>query len=272
MTATPQHISWLKDTGIEIVTSNGRTARLIEFQHISEDYAILSAWAKHFREHYCLDTKIDELRNGTGLSRAEYLKAIKFPDAGQPPGPSVRAGDFAEILVADYFEFLLNYIVPRTRYHDKFPNESEKGTDVLAFQLVSPEPWSPNDILFCVEVKAQFSGDKTKPCLQTAVTDSIKDQYRKAASLNAMKQRLKQRGDMYTAQIVERFQNLKDKPYKDFYAAAAFHCNSNYDEAVVKATVTNDHPNKNNLYLLVFKGNEMMNLIHHLYEIAANEA
>jgi hypothetical protein len=52
---------------------------------------------------------LDRLRQGTGLSRGEYLDQNKFPDAQGAPGPSIRSGDFAEILIADYIEFTLAY-------------------------------------------------------------------------------------------------------------------------------------------------------------------
>jgi hypothetical protein len=54
---------------------------------------------EHLRKHYCADYEIDVLRAGFGLERNEYLKTIKFPDERIRPGPSVRSGDFTEILV-----------------------------------------------------------------------------------------------------------------------------------------------------------------------------
>src|SRR6185437_4961816 len=128
------HINWLVDTGEVIVTSDGEKVKVFELQH-KNDQIILSAWANHFRNHYCLDEEIDILRNGTPFSRSEYLKSIKFPDQSAKPGPSIRSGDFGEILVADYLEFSLGYWVPRTRYANKtIRNESVKGCDILGFK------------------------------------------------------------------------------------------------------------------------------------------
>ena len=67
---------------------------------VPEDSPNISLWARTFRQHYCLDTEIDELREGTGLSRAEYLTELVFPDKSKAPGPSIRSGDFAELLIA----------------------------------------------------------------------------------------------------------------------------------------------------------------------------
>ncbi len=244
-----------------------------------EDKTILSAWAKHFREHYCLDKVLDEARAGTGLSRKQYLEQLVFPGKDVAPGPSTRAGDFAEILVADYFEYVQDWHVPRTRYRLKAsPNESTKGTDILAFQLTKKTnsngkvSHSPQDILMSVEVKAQFSGKKAAERLQEAVDHSAKDQFRKAMSLNAMKMRLRAEGDLAKVNLVERFQDLADKPYRSQYAAAAFHCTSNYAESAVSEVDVSKHPGKKNLSLLLVTGNTMMKLVNRLYEVAANEA
>ena len=273
---SPPHIQWLKDTGATLTTAAGQTVRVLELQH-KNDAVVLSAWAKHFREHYCLDSTLDQARQGTGLSRKEYLEQFVFPDQ-KPLGPSTRAGDFAEILVADYFEYLGGWTVPRTRYRYKaIPNESTKGTDILAFLLtkktdLDKKVYSTRDVLMNIEVKAQFSGAKAKARLQEAVDDSVKDQFRKALSLNAMKMRLLSDGDLANVKLVERFQNVADRPYQTRYTAAAFHCMCNYDNSAVTGVDISKHPEKGNLALLLVKGSTMMQLVNHLYEVAANEA
>ena len=103
-----QHIKkWLVKTDEILNTADGKTVKIWELQY-SQDNEILSSWAKHFRNHYCSDNQIDSLRSGTGLTRAEYLTQIKFPDSNRAPGPSIRAGDFGEILVA--FNFAIENI------------------------------------------------------------------------------------------------------------------------------------------------------------------
>lgn len=274
---SPPHTSWLEDTGQPLTTASGDQVQVLEFAHAA-DPNILKAWAKHFREHYCLDSALDEAREGTGLSREDYLKQLVFPDQTVAPGPSTRAGDFAEILVADYFEYVQGWKVPRTRYRMKSSaNESTKGTDVLAFRLTTKTDlkkrvYSPQDVLMCVEVKAQFSGRKAQPRLQHAIDDSAKDQFRKAMSLNAMKRRLQADADKASVELVERFQNLADRPYQARYTAAAFHCLSNFSDSAVTQSKTDGHPEKKRLSLLLIKGSSMMQLVNQLYEVAAHEA
>lgn len=113
--AAPQHIAWLTAAAEKLQTADGRPIKVLHLDHQPDD-AVLSAWAKHFRSHYCDDAKIDELRGGTPFTRAQYLEQLKFPDSKAPPGPSIRSGDFAELLIADYLEFLLAYWVPRPKY------------------------------------------------------------------------------------------------------------------------------------------------------------
>ncbi len=187
---TSEHTKWLVDTGERLKTADGKDIEVWEFQH-PNDEDVLSAWAKHFRNHYCFDSEIDYWRKGYKCSRAEYLNTIKFPDSKAAPGPSIRAGDFGEVLVADFLEYLLGYWVPRTRYGDKtIRNESTKGTDIIGFNIVKDGNASSKDKLAIFEAKTQFSGKKAKARLQDAVDGSAKDIARKAESLNAIKQRL----------------------------------------------------------------------------------
>jgi hypothetical protein len=197
---------------------------------------------------------------------------VKFP-GGTKPGPSIRAGDFGEIFVADYLQYIMNYWVPRTRYCDKaIRNESTKGCDVIGFKLFNQKSFSSKDTLAVYETKAKFSGNTPKNRLKDAVLDSMKDVRRKPESLNYIKQKLIQKGQLKRSLHVERFQNPEDKPYKEISGAVALFSTSCFDAKCVSNTNTSDHPNRNNLELMVIHGKEMMPLVHRLYRRAANEA
>ena len=246
--------------------------RVIELKHAKDD-AVLSAWAKHLRSQYCHDDQIDDLCRGTKLSRAEYLRTIKFPDECSAPGPSIRAGDFGEVLVADYLEFSLAYWLPRTRYDKKtVRNESTKGTDILAFKLVAFGRDDPKDALALFEAKAQFTGTSPSGRLQAAVEGSARDEIRQAESLNAIKQRLLDGGRSAEVQTVERFQNPEDRPYSEEYGAVALLSSSVFDQKDIAATTTATHPNASKLTLIVIHGPDLMPLVHELYRRAADEA
>lgn len=272
MQVTLSHIQWLKYTGKTLVTTEGKHIEMWEFDYCNDD-TILSEWARHFRNHYCLDNEIDYFRNGYGYNRAEYLNKIKFPDKSIAPGPSIRAGDFGEILVSDFLEFVLKYWVPRTRYSDKtIRNESTKGSDIIGFKIVNPSTPSHTDELTIFEAKTQFSGKKPTARLQDAIDDSIKDQLRKAESLNAIKQRLFYKGATQEADIITRFQNKEDRPYKEINGSVAIINSNLIDESMLINSKISHHPNKDNIILIVISGENLMELVTELYRRAADEA
>ena len=282
MSRTKKHIKWLVDTGERLNTADDKKVEVWEFQH-QDDENVLSAWAKHFRNHYCLDKDIDLLRGGQ--SRKDYLENIKFPNASSKLGPSIRAGDFGEILVADYLQFVLECWVPRVRWSAKVVrDESPKGSDVIGFKFQKENgEASPEDVMFVFESKTKFS-PSIKNRLQDAINDSAKDHLRIDESLNYTKQRLIERNEIDNAQMVERFQNPVDMPYKEINGAAALISDEYFDKnelaaadctKIPKSSKSKEffpHPNRDGLVLIVIKGPDMMDLVHELYRRAADEA
>lgn len=271
---TYPHTHWLAKSSRTLKSSDGVDISVYELKIGQTDANSLSAWAKHFREHYCLDTEIDKLRSGTGKSRAQYLTDLVFPDAKEAFGPATRSGDFAEILAADLLEDLLGYWVPRTRYGDKkVRNESPKGSDIIGLKIVHSGKPSKKDSLLACEAKAQLSGTSAKDRLQDAVNDSDKDQFRLAESLNATKRRLYDLGRDQDALRIERFQDPLGAPYTYEAGAAAILCNAVYAaKELAGNTDCSMHKTRNNLLLLVVHADQFMKIVHALYGRAANEA
>lgn len=269
----PSYLSFLKKCSGHLQTPDGRRIDVWEL-NVPSVGVELSEWASNFRQHYCSDSEIDDLRAGTGLSRAAYLNQLVFPDSTAAPGPGIRAGDFAELLVSDYVEHLLGFWVPRGKYSEKSSrNESIKGVDIVGFSVAAMATPSPTDTLLAFEVKAQLSGGKYDGRLQTAIDDSSKDYLRRAMTLNATKRRLRQAGQNDRALIVQRFQNLSDNPYIYRSGAAAVLSDLAYDETSLRElTKVAAHENSANLELIVIRGVNLMKLVHSIYERAANEA
>ena len=279
---TSTHTKWLVDTGKRLKTADGKEVEVWEFHHQKDD-AVLSAWAKHFRNHYCLDTEIDFLRGRR--SRRDYLANVKFPCKTSQLGPAIRAGDFGEILVSDYLQWLLGCWVPRVRWSSKVVrDESPKGSDVVGFRFHKKGGnTSAEDVLFVFESKTKFSASQNN-CLQNAINDSAKDHIRIDESLNFIKQKLFEKKKIKQAQRIERFQSPVDMPYKETYGAAAIISDECFDanelvaadcRKIPKSAKSKEsfyHPNVDNLVLLVIKGPDMMNLVHELYRKAADEA
>jgi hypothetical protein len=268
----PQHIQCLRKHKKSIITAEGKEVTLWELA-IPDEGALVSGWAKFFREHYCLDSEIDALREGTGFSRKDFLTNIIFPDVCTAPGPAVRAGDFAEILVSDSVEYVLGHWVPREKYAEKATrNESVKGVDILGFSLPEPSRPSPKDMLIAFEAKAQLTGSHYSDRLQAAIDNSSQDLVRRAYTLNATKRRLRAAGQIAQAQVVQRFQNISDRPYIFKSGAAAVLSETAFNEAEIGKSITSAHLNKENLDLLIIRGAELMDLVHALYKRAADEA
>ena len=246
-----------------ILTDEGQPVEVYELTDIEEP--AFREWANHFRQNYCNDSILDSLVSGTGMTKQEYLLSNKFPDARDGFGPGTRSGDFAELLIADYLEFTLGYYVHRERYKNKFNrNTSTQGTDVIGFKFHGSNP-SPEDEFVSFEVKAQASKTETKNRLQEAIKDSHKDAIRKGETLSALKQIYIEKGEYEKASQVERFQNRPDRPYQDKYGAAAVHDTTTYSEDNIKSVITG----KVNRWMIVIKRDNLMKLVHKLYEVAS---
>ena len=279
---TSEHLKWFVKTGEYVKTADGKDVDIWEFRH-EKDEAVLSAWAKHFRNHYCMDSDIDFLRGK--LPRSDYLTNIKFPCKTSKLGPGVRAGDFGEILVSDYLQWVLGYWVPRVRWSSKVVrDESPKGSDVIGFRFQKKgSEASVEDILIIFESKTKFSASKINR-LQDAINHSAKDHIRIDESLNYIKQKLFEKREIEQAQKIERFQSPIDMPYTEAYGAAAIISDECFDvnelsstdcRKIPKSAKSKEvfpHPNRDHLVLLVIKGSCMMDLVHELYRRAADEA
>jgi hypothetical protein len=267
----PGHLAWLSDTGERQTTRCGREIEIWALNP-REDDAILSRWARHFRQHYVPDNDLPVMVDGTGLSPADYLRTLVFPDAKETPGPSLRSGDFGEILVADYIEFLQGYWCPRElRYQDRWNrNDSTKGCDIIGFKFAT-EQAAHRDELFIFESKSGMTQTKAHR-LQDAIDDSAKDKVREGMTLNALKRRLLVKGELEQADRVKRFQNQAARPFRRVNGAAAILDQAVFADTDLAAADASAHPNGGNLRLIVIRGPLLMSLVHALYERAADEA
>lgn len=268
----PEHLDWLVDTGERQITACGREIEIWELNP-QENEAVLSAWAAHFRHHYISDADLPIMVAGTGLTNAEYLRQTLLPDRTQVPGPSLRSGDFGEILVADYIEYFLGYWCPRElRYQQRWNrNDSTKGCDVIGLKFAANGQISPYDELFIYETKSGMTVTANNR-LQDAIDDSNKDKLREAMTLNAMKQKYVTRGAMADALRVQRFQDMADRPFRRINGAAAILDQDVFEQTDLTAADASVHHNAANIRLIVIKGASMMTMIHALYERVADEA
>lgn len=265
-----QHIKLLRDTGKYLTTSDGIKVKIFKLLKIPNE-KILSIWAKHIRNQYCPDIEINALIKGTGLTNKEFLKKYIFPDEKVPPGPSIRAGDFGELLITDYVEFILNFYVPRIRFKYKGRNRSIEDTDIIGFKIINKSIKNNKDTLLTFEVKAAFQNRNLK-VFQEAINGSKKDwNWRKAISLYSIKRKLIIENKPIEANIVERFQDKTGNPYIEISGAAAIISNHVFSKEIITKVNAIGHPNSR-LYCILIKGNQLMELTNLLIQRACNDA
>lgn len=259
----PSHCAWFHDTEATLLTSDGEKVGLIEFRH-EEVVETINQWALHLRRQYSSDEELSALSSAHDLSRGDFLREMIFPGDAFP-GPTIRAGDFGEILVADFVEYSLNFTVPRTRYDRKTsPNASTGGVDVLGYKI-SPDGHTSQDELVTFEVKASLASGSNS--LQNAIDGSKKDFSTKTPiSLIATWLRLKDQRQMSSMQAVERFMNREARPYR-YISGAALVCSSAFWNNRLVENLISAHPN-DDLFYLVFSGDDLMVLANRLYETA----
>ena len=249
----------------DLVTSDNKVVHIWRLES-SDDEDLLTEWSTHFRRHYCSDEDLDVLREGYGYTREQFLNEIKFPSCSAL-GNATRSGDFCEILVADFAQYILNYYVPRTRYDRKVnPDSSTQGSDMLGFKV--GEKISSSDELLVFEVKGRATNVKPENRLQKAIDDSKKDVKRITFSLNAIYQRLLEKHEYDNAKKVQRFQNVTDRPYRTTFAAAAVQSDRSFSEELTKKVDTKEHIDPD-IYLLVIHRKDLMDFIHELYRRAS---
>ena len=167
----PQYLNWIvKEDGVVFEDQQPLNCYRLSYE-IDED--ILSDWALHIRRHYVPDDELEEDAILNELTVEEYLRQYVVPQKEENFGPTARSNDISEILFADLFEFVLNYEVPRCKqYNRSGKNESEHGTDVLAYRFfVGPKKPHKNDELVAIEVKALLSSKEASKVIIDAVDD-----------------------------------------------------------------------------------------------------
>lgn len=257
-----------------IPTSNGIEINVYKLNVELLDDNNLNKWAIGLRNNYVEENLLESLVEGTGLTKKEYLEKNVFPNYQDRLGASVMSGEFGEILVCDYINFVLKHYVTRTRYFEKVnPNMAISGSDVIGYQVKHIDNPSKTDHLIVAEVKTKssVSGNKKSSCKKTikdAIEHSLKDRVRIGESLNAEKRRLLTRKRTEEAKIVERFQNKTDNPFSlDFFAVAVLD-NELYSDKVVLDVANSQHENIKSTNVLIIYSKGLKDFLRELYRRA----
>lgn len=257
-----------------ILTSSGEEIQVYKLNSELLDDNSLNNWALGLRDNYVEEILLESLVRGTGLTQKEFLEKNIFPNHQNKLGASTMSGEFGEILVYDYLNFVLKHYITRTRYLEKVnPDMPVSGSDVIGYKVENINKPSKSDHLIVAEVKTRSSkvGNKNMSCEKTvkdAIEHSIKDRVRIGESLNAEKRRLLNRSRNDEAKIVERFQNKTDNPFTlDFFAVAVLD-NELYSDQVVLDVVNSQHENIKSTNILIIHSKELKLFLRDLYRRA----
>ena len=257
-----------------VQSSSGDEIQVYKLNNELLDDNSLNNWASGLRNNYVEEILLESLVKGTGLTQKEFLEKNIFPNHQNKLGASTMSGEFGEILVYDYINFVLKHYVTRTRYFEKVnPNMPVPGSDVIGYQVKHIDNPSKTDHLIVAEVKtlSSKSGNKNTLCEKTvreAIEHSVKDRVRIGESLNAEKRRLLNRSRIEEAKIVERFQNKTDNPFRlDFFAVAVLD-NELYSNQVVLDVVNSQPENVKSTNVLIILSKELKLFLRDLYRRA----
>lgn len=259
-----------------IPISSGEEIQVYKLNSEFLDDNTLNNWALGLRDNYVEEILLESLVQGTGLTQKEFLEKNIFPNHQNKLGASTMSGEFGEILVYDYINFVLKHYITRTRYLEKVnPNMPVSGSDVIGYQVKNIDKPSKTDHLIVAEVKTRSSksGNKKSLCEKTvkdAIEHSVKDRVRLGESLNAEKRRLFNRSRIEEAKIVERFQNKTDNPYiLDFFAVAVMDSDL-YSDQVVLDVINSQHENVKFTSILIIHSKELLLFLRDLYRRACS--
>ena len=259
MEATHRYMNYLISEE-SIHTDEGKEIKVFHL-NIQDNPEIFEEWAKQFRRNYCSDDMLQHMKSAMGRSASEYLLENKLPSKS-----STKSGDFGEILASDYLQYFKNYFVPRTRFNSRINKDMPTpGTDALGYSF---DPHNPDKAeVIVIEVKSSASekcDEKAKKKLQEAIDNSQKDFIRFSTSIVASYEKLHSL-NQDEAEILYRFLNLTDKPFKVTYGAIAVHSNDSYDLEVIKKVTTKEHRDSEKIQMIVIHSEKLMDFINKLY-------
>lgn len=180
---------------------------------------VLDKWALHLRRHYISDNILKHRVMARQTTSDQYLPLRVVPNI-----PSIRSGDFAEILISDVLQYLYGLVVPRYKQcNRKDKNASEHGSDVIAYQLKNVNGKSTSDKLFVFEVKSNASKTGDTEFIKTvkkATKDSKKDPNRVPMTLQYMIDEATDVNDQTTQKNLQRFTDMGGSPYQKIFGSA----------------------------------------------------
>lgn len=262
----PSYVKWIvRENNVVFEDGVALDCYLLDY---SIDDEILDNWALHIRRHYISDEELIDDIDLLKMPVEQYLKEYIIPQKGEPFGPTARSNDISEILFADLLEFIKEYSVPRCKQHNRSgKNESEHGTDVIGYKFhdINKAP-NKNDELITIEVKARLTAKEPIATIKDAVTDSKKDEYRSAHTLNYYRKKLRLMGKEGEANDIARFQQKTEYPYKASYIGAAITSQETIKDNIIVGVKGEELELNSNGSVFYVHGKDLMELTHRVFE------
>lgn len=261
----PDYIKWMVSEAIELDGVSTKCYRL----DWEIDEALLDAWSLHVRRHYIRDDELLEDCDEFEMGADEYLREYCIPGRTRL-GNAARSGDFAEMLISDALQFIEGYESSRYKQTGRTNKDnSDQGSDVIAYKVNDPLVANPDDVLCVVEVKARLSKPYLKEAIENAAKDSKKDTsgdlLRLGASLRSISKKSRIEGDETTAGIARRFMNKVERPYVLEKGAAAVVSMENI-EFEMKKLKADQLGLMADEKLIVVHGKRLMDLAHSIFD------
>lgn len=219
----------------------------------------LDEWALHIRRHYVSDGVLKAICT-PGINRKEFL-SNRIPVVTDKKGPATISGEFAEIFVSDFREFIQNEAVFRGRWTTKAtPTSPIQGCDVLSF-VISDK----GDQLIITESKSQLSSTNYGVLLN-AVEDSDKDSTRIAKTLAFLAQQYAEKNEVDRLEKVQRFIKKAENPYIERFEGSGMTTGTSLSEIDLKAGLAAYKGTNKNIYFIY--GTGLKELAFDLYKRA----
>lgn len=95
----------------QIPSSSGDEVQVYKLNNELLDDSSLNNWTSGLRDNYVEEILLEYLVKETGLTQKEFFEKNIFPNYQNKPGASTISGEFGQILVCDYINFVLKHHV-----------------------------------------------------------------------------------------------------------------------------------------------------------------
>ena len=249
----------------DITLDNGSVIHCYSIDN-SFDEATLDDWAFHIRRNYIPDDAL-ELICSFGVDRQKYL-FDRIPSISNASLEKFKyrtiTGEFAEILVMDFREFIQNEEVFRGRWETKStPTAPIQGCDIVSFVFDSVS--SDKDQLIITESKSHLSFTNYDVLLDAA-NDSNKDSERIGKTLAFFAELYAKENNIELCKKVTRFIRRAEQPCVERFEGSGLTVDSALSEENAKNALNDYVGSPKNLYFIY--GSGLKDLAYDLYERA----